>query len=502
MVIKESKLNTSGRMKVYMLVLLLVGVIGHLLYITAHSVNLEWAFFHVAKQLPIDGGSNNLSLYWHVEANPLGYPMAVALLAKLLHLPVTQAVARVPAVLGYIFIVLSGFLLHRKTNFSERQSLWWVALITFCPLIWIYTGSSTADIFPLGLLCLSLATCYLSRNRNFYLILASLIYGLSLICKFHGGLFALGFVYLLFINAEEKSWKLFLRALLVFAIPGLLVVGTYFYIIYQKYNIFILPHYYANMYTPSLGHSVINFVNYCSYLAMLLGPMALLPLMDCIKHFDWKKQIYLFGAFFSIAVVITLMVHARYGEMNFGGLDYILPAQALNLFNIISLFLFFIIMFHVFYFRKVNQKVSALLILTVIPYLILSSLVRPSQRYLMFLLPIIFLYVIIGVKLKSNIVKFVVSATVVFFIVTLAPELSYRLSEAKATGSVEKWLIRHAMMKHTDVKVLSGSYYDLYKSETKKWKVVLQKSPPPAYEFQYPVVMFGKKIKAYYVVRI
>lgn len=491
-----------NKYKVLALFCVLAGVVGHLLYIAMPTTNLEWVFVEASKSILNPSYAIGMQSYWFNEANPLGYSLVIAGVSKIMHLSPSLIIARGVSLFGYVLILLAAYLWHcQSKQMSVKQMCWWVWLVTLNPMLWIYTGTASADIFPLGLLMLSVSICYVSRNRAGYLILSSLIYGASLSVKYHGGLFVFAFLYIIYLNANKKISLSLVRSLFVFSLPGLVVLAGYFVYLYLSFHVLVITSKFGHIYTPSLVNFVTNFVSYSSFLMLSLGPLSLMPLIVSADHHTKKQNIVLCVVLLVFMAVAPFAFDHRQGEMNYGAFDYILPQYFFKLINVAGIALFVVLVYQAIFSREDGRNSRVLFLLTILPYIAICSLVRPSQRYLMFLQPVMYLYFI---YISRNIrwAKWFVVASVILFVAGIVPSVVYRSARGHAEENVYHWLIQHKLLETTNPGFLSGRYGFPFRNHKKKWVVVTRRIAPKRFIYEEKMTLMGHLITNYYVVPV
>ena len=144
-----------------------LSVILHAFYINTPFVNLEYVFAQATQSLldPETGMSN----YFSMQANPLGYVWFSTLFHFLMGEPEGFWSYRLASVSGLVAILGAGavFTSSLKPDHNKEFHLW-CALVTFSPLIWLFSGRATADILPVGLLLLSFALVFKSEAKPVY----------------------------------------------------------------------------------------------------------------------------------------------------------------------------------------------------------------------------------------------------------------------------------------------------------------------------------------------
>jgi hypothetical protein len=175
-----------------------------------------------------------------------------------------------------------------------------------------------------------------------------------------------------------------------------------------------------------------NFFRYVTYSFTILGPVLIYIVYLIFKN---NKKINLipkiiFFALVSFLISFFLKSNIDQGEMNFGPFDSILNIKFIFFINFFIIFLIFFFFYEVFFFSNKTNKILSILFFLLV--LTLSILIyRPTQRYLIYILPIIF-YLISNFLIKNiSIKKLIVLLTVNFFYYSVINETQYYVQKKK-----------------------------------------------------------------------
>ncbi|MBU1077444.1 MAG: glycosyltransferase family 39 protein [Spirochaetes bacterium] len=500
--IEEVKKNSA------VLFTLLLGVILHIVYMNTPLINYEWSFLEVVRSLTDPSYSAGFVKYWQVQANPIGYSIITAFFVKIFNMDVSYWVMRLPSLTGLILIILSGFIIYKELQFDKKTGgfFYWTALIIFSPMIWIFSGRATADVFPVGLLCLSFAMCLEGKRSVFYYLISSLCLGLAIIVKYNSGLFVFGLLYLVFVNNKEKINKALIFKIFLLASLSSIIVAGYLYYSYSVHNVLIMPAVYAQrVFKTTRGLFYTNFVNYISFIGLLLGPIGLGVVINILLKINKKGKIIYLSAI-GIFVLLSLISFSRSaGEMNYGSFDFLLPRTVLLMINLMGAVIFISLFFHLIYHAvKERSKISIFFLFSVVPYLIMISFSRPAQRYLLYLLPFLIFYTIFFIKTDKKILKWLVVLTLIPFIIASGVSTHYQISKARAAENMVEWIQKKDLMNDVYPDYLyihGGHHFPLPDKKPKKYTVIEStKDPEKKIIHKEEVRIFGKLLMSFYLI--
>jgi len=214
------------------------------------------------------------------------------------------------------------------------------------------------------------------------IILAGVLMGLASILKYH----VLSLLIFLFALQYFRARHLRQWAIPVY-VTGIATVllGVYLVQMHSTFGFWVTPERFQNTHRLSLSGSISNFVTYAGYLVMLSAPLSLVfPGIQRICRQYWKTII------FSTIILFSAGVYGLQdnGEMNLGPLDRWIPqAFILGVFSLLAVCCI-ISLFPRSKDGGVGSQTEIALKYTVLTILLVFSLSRPAQRYLLILLPL------------------------------------------------------------------------------------------------------------------
>ena len=415
--------------------------------------NLEYVFPMAARGLSDITNSDLINAYWGDQANPLGYSLILASIFRAIGYHEWFWLARVPAIFGAIFIILSGFILLRAQNLPGRRHFYlWSLLIVCSPMIIAYSTSATADVLPVGLLMLSIA--YFSKSilvNRFEQVFSSLLFGLAVITKYNAAYFGLFFVFLIFLRARSSKnpFKLWLTQVTIyFSLPAV-IVGAYVWWSNSRFDVFI---------STRLDQARPNFTNLVGWVQTLGKYLSFLGLFCCVipifaavrqGGISKFKPRYVF-----VLAVLTvfgwlLSKPLPVGEMDFGQ-GFSLGASIVRILEIFG-FINGVAILQIGWYRiRAKNRLTQVLMAGLVPYLILISASRPTQRYLIFVLPIVLIVLIQALdEVPKKLQYFAVGSTALGFAAVSLLGMSYLTSQGNASEEMAVWVEDNNLISQT-----------------------------------------------------
>ena len=136
--------------------------------------------------------------------------------------------------------------------------------------------------------------------------------------------------------------------------------------------------------------------------------------MTYVKAINFKKLlINLIFILLLFYLSINFSIISTIGEMDFGFLNKYIPAYLFQFIIYCSLFFSLLMIFDLIKYSKLLSGKNISLIIFILSYILLLSILRPAQRYLLFIIPFIYISYSLSYKIKLyNIIFY-------FFITTI-----------------------------------------------------------------------------------
>ena len=362
---------------------ILVTFILHLVLINLYPVNFEFTFSEGAKYL-INFDKQIVKDYFFDQANTFFYSLIVGLVNKIFPLENTLLYTRLLSASSYFFL---GFAFINLFSYFKIKFKCHYFLIFFFlnPMIWTYGYRGIPDLFSASLALYSFSRILiLGNNINFKIYLNYFLLSVS-ICIKPFSLIYLGLIILL----DYKNNIFFIMKKYFFLIIFTLFMPIlYFLIIKTNFNFYLVPPRFSNMIIFGYGNIFAIIVGYFIFIAI-----SAFPFTFSFNFFSEKKNVVIF--FFCSLVLFFYFFKHDLGnaELNFGFLDKLVSVNLIYIFALLLFFFFFTYLKNV-----IRNKINYKLIFIIFFYILILSLTRPSQRYIINILPILFLFMLLNLK--------------------------------------------------------------------------------------------------------
>lgn len=416
-------------------------------------INLEYAFPMAAQGLSDLTESALIDAYWSNQANPLGYSLFLAAIYKLVGYHDWFWLARLPSIIGCGLIIVAGSIVFRSKSSSQRQNfLLWSTLVILNPMIIAYSTAATADILPVGLLMMSIALILgKAGSRILVQLFSAVLFGLSLVSKYNSVYFGLLFVlsfYLVALKTQDQ-FSLSLKRICRFLLIPATILGAYLLWSYLRFDVFISNR--LDLHRPDFLNVVGWVQTFGKYTAFLGLFCCSIPIVIIIKQIGFSKisskQLIISSLFLGIGWYLSKPMSE--GELNFGGGFFLgLPAaRIIETFGFINGVAIFQIAWR--QMRRGN-RLTQVLMAGLGPYLILISASRPTQRYLIYAIPIVLLILVEALDELPKKVKYLtVGSTALGFAAVSLLGMSYLTSQGYASEEMAVWVEENNLISQT-----------------------------------------------------
>src|SRR5271165_5851937 len=400
-------LTTSQTRSTFLVIL--IAILLHLSLLWLPGINLEWVFADGAKYFeshdPI-----LLKHYFLMQANTLGMPLLASVLHRLLPFLDQNEVLRLFSASSFSFLGYSLLMLHSLLERDYNPALL-LAVVFFNPLIWTFGGRGTADLFPAALALFAVTLFWLPNSSPVRLALAIVIFGVAITLKYHAALL-LPLVGLEILTRPGANTR---KALIhIGGIVTLILVIPLFYVLLVKrvYGFWFAPPKFRTIHEANLSliSVIMNLIGYAAYLSLLLLPYSASAV--------WKRINTARKAPITLVAALVIFIAGAHGvrvgtEMRFGPLDaYISPRIYSGLFLVFAAI--FVLLSKDILLDAATPSARRYLLcmfLGVMIYVVILALTRPAQRYLLFVLPLSYFFVM--TKRRSG--KYITGATILVY---------------------------------------------------------------------------------------
>ena len=414
------------------------------------TYNLEWYFSELSKYFYDKEYYFDIRLFKQNQANTTFYSLLLSPLNFVSNLNHDQiSIMRFFNFVPFFILVLI-FYKNNILNFENKTFL--LFLILLCPIINIYSFRIYPDFLSATFCWLSLIFL-INKKKNssvFMFIISFLLKPVSMIIF----PIILGIIYY---SKENKKQKIKL-------IIKFLFLTTFIYFFYiLNFEKIIFSSYYQNTYVQlNLIKPVLNFLYYFNYATILISPALFFLILEIINIYKKNyKKVFLFVITIILLSLILLKFSFQNGEMNYGYLNKFLINNYITFiiifFNTLISLLFVIICLN-------DKKIKPLFIGYLVCLIILSILVsRPAQRYLIYLLPLLFYIVIELYHNKTKYLKISLLIYMVFFSFVNYGQKIFQINNLKSTNNIIKFIDQKKLFGQTHPGLAYHSHGYLFK---------------------------------------
>ena len=464
---------------------ILLSLFFHILFINLHPVNLEELFLYAADNL---GSKADLEFYFKYQANTLLYSSILHSLSKPLYFIELNALSKLISCSGYIFLGIAIYILRKNSYINLNHDLIFL-LIVINPLIWSFGYRGTPDFISLAI-----GFCGLSFALDKNKILTKfgyIILGLSIALKPHSIIFLI-FLILKKIdfskNIIENIYKNYLNAILVISIPTLFFVGNYI-----KYDFFLLNDNLQNNHSLSLESIIPNLISYLGILTIFCFPIFFYIVIQDILRKNYL--IFKYGFIYILIFLPISLILNFDGEIFLGFLANVIDKR---LYIFLLVILSFPPMFYLFKLFNNNKDLEKLIILSSLTFVFLLSLSRPSDRYIIFLIP--FIIILFRNELQS---KALIFFYLIFNFIIVSIIFLNQYTNSTLTKNIKKSLVEKKIQYNTDLGNLfvhSPVFKNKFgKSQDFKFKLYMYKKKVSIHDECVQIFSFNK---CYSIVKI
>ena len=408
----------------------------HLLFLNFNPVNFEFSFSEGAKYI-YSYDKNIIKDYFFNQANTFVFPIFVGIIDSILFINNTLITARLLSASSYVFLAL-GFLNVFKYYKIKVSISNFLIFFFLNPLIWTYGHRGIPDLFAVSLAFYSFSNIlYYESEKTILNYINFFLLGFS-ICLKPFCLIYLGLIFLLKFNKNliinfKKYYLLYLVSL---SLPII-----YFYLIKSNFDFYLIPKKFSSEVSFLKGGFFNNFFGYFIFLSIFIFPITFK-----------RKFINKVNIFVVLILIIPMSFYFHFltnspsTELNFGFLSKIFDVRIIIFFGLTSLFIFFLYLID-------NKTQNLEFFFVVFIYIFILSFTRSSQRYLIPILPIAFMFFLINMKLlKLEIFFFLIS--LIYIILNFFISINFYLN-----SSINKEIIEYLTNKDIIGKTLPGPLY-------------------------------------------
>ena len=378
----------------------------HLIFIYLDPINDEYIFYSGADFINTNS-KEIIKVFFDYNANTLGFSYLIFLISKILNFEDYYTIGKLISLSGYIILYFGLQNFAKFIELREKEKVYVLLIIFFCPLIFTYGFRATPDFFS-STLAFYACSKLIRHNSLLKTIIFYILIAISVIIKPFNGIVLL----MIFLcNLKLINNNLFIKQNLTGLIFFGIITSGFFFLNYTNYG-FIFN-------APQWQSTDINFENYFENIIYYFGYINLYIIPFTFKFFlNFKFKRYDLFILFVITFFVTLILFINWNDKFFGELNFGRLSQYVNL-SLFKIFLglgatYFIFYFYVKY--KITKNIIYLnLFVFVFIYIAIMSFFMPAQRYTLILIP--FLYM---VALKETNSKFLnISTILLYFLINI-----------------------------------------------------------------------------------
>ena len=463
----------------------IVTIILHLISFNFFPINYEFTFSEGAKFFDLFEKKYS-DFYFQNQANTIFYSFIINLIDRItLDFFDNLMIARLISFTSYIFLILG--LLYNFKLFKIKKNLYSLIIIFFLfnPIIWILSFRSSPDLisFSLGFYSSSLLVY---KYKNIILRKISLILlGISITLKPFACIYLL---YLIIFIRNKPSIKTLKKYFIDFII--LIIIPIIYYVsVKYHFGFYLLSDsfYSDHALKKNILNILQNLIGYLCFLSIFVFPLSL-SLQIKLNYKIFLS--YIFFIFFGV-------YHFNFfelGELDFGFFGLYFNDNVFLIISFSLLFIFFLKIFEIINHKKEN-KINIKLITIVIFFIIILSLSKPVQRYLIFILPII-MFLIVKNSETKKIKSLLIIGICIYLPINLMSFLNF-YSTSKFYNQIFLILKSKNIEKMIDFKTLDHTLGFLYLDNKSKKKFYITREPGN-YFLKFEDNFFGLK-RIYYL---
>lgn len=474
----------SNKYNIY--IFFFIYLVLHIYLIDNFPINFEFTFSEFSKFFK-NYDYSVIDEYFLSQANTLAFPFLAGLISNIIDTENSLYITRFLSLLSYPFLFFG--LLNFSKYYKFKINLFLIVLFFLNPLIWVFGYRGTPDLISvsIGFYGLSCLWKLEFKKRNF---IYSILISLSIVLKPHCFIFGI----LLFLHYLKKKKKNFFnKFLFLLSIIPLLVI-LFFLINYKLFGFFLYSNNYQDALSLNFSNFFNNFLSYLGFLYLFLFPISL--------FFISYKKIYIKIIIYFIIYISGYLFLKLNSEMNLGSLTYLLGEK-----NLSGLVLCFALvgLFHLknLILREKNKRYQLIynpLFITIIIYILILSFFRPVQRYLIVIIPIVYLTFFINyeLKFKKRLIVHILVLIFINYVLTLNSSLN-----AKISSKIADYLIKNNINNETQLGPINAHANFIIKNKNKEkiYYLTSEIDETSKYEQKFHVSFFNIINKNLYLVK-
>lgn len=390
--------------------LLVIGIFGRLPFASAPFVNLEY-FYHQSAELIASGMGFQAALQHLFQGfnNPLGSVLAIAAAQNLFGS--SEWTSRLPSMLSWLICVGVVYIAALKV-WSPWEGALSATIMGFSPLFWVYGGIAYPDVPFTALTTIAMLVSAVASYRHSQTqhLLAAALLGFATLIRYNGILFYPVIAVMVMLAARSKtsanvgsSWFLeTLKVWFLYAIVSGIIIIPYLLWTRQVYGVILRTGFVRVSSNEMVFHvlaAVPRLGAYLIWLGAFTLPMVPIVLRELFSLFPRQNIVRVAGYMLLVNTVMVAAVHQLmigypdlFGEMQLGWMERLLPLWPLLIVKFCLLCAGEIVLTALIVWGRVRLWPNRCLALWVLIPLLAHSFYRGTQRYSIFILPPLAMY--------------------------------------------------------------------------------------------------------------
>jgi hypothetical protein len=359
--------------------------------------------------------------------------------------------------------------------------------------VWIFGGRGTADFFPAALALFGLSLFWDKRQKPGILALAAFIFSIAIILKYHTAIL-LPLIWLEALTRPNIKYKETVLRMGAITAAVSIMPAIYVYAVQHRFGFWLISPAFQSTFRVNVTPSFVltNFISYAGYLALLLLPLSLLPVWNHMRARSGAIKL------FAVAAVLFLAGYGLIepnGEMNFGPLDAYFNTRVVGGAFCLCAGLFFLVLIDGLSAIRADRETFRIFFcaaLGITIFIGVLSFTRPAQRYLLFVLPLVYFFLAPALAGKKRVAAIVVALWVVINIYIMLNQYATGQAVAELTQKITD----SGLIDVTDPGAIDGhigNRFPVNTSRDKKYIVVAGKNPAQ--------ILFAESMPAPFVYR-
>lgn len=390
--------------------------LGHIPFMFAPYVNLE-SWYAGAAKLVCQGNFVEGAKYLEtIIANPISSVIGIVPFYKLFGVSEfsTRLFSLICGILAIIVVYSLG-----KRFFSNKIAVLAALITALNPIFWLYSALVGSDIPFLFITSLAMLFFFIGLQTKFfwYHVLSGIFLGFAFLFKFNAMAFIpVIFLCLLFSPSKQHLKTSFLTLFMLYMLLIAGIVSPLLWWINANLGHFLSSDYNQAVYLADNSWWIMIVMRLANcwgnllWIGIYTGPLLFFVYLVFLRKLGLKRGIAFSVLLYVLCLFFVPLIDgfSYLTEVNAGWLEYICNKQALlfikaffsfgGLLTCLGLFLWGIEP------KNQNRKYLMIWFFTI---LLLHSFIRPTQRYLLFILPPLYLYLadLIVVKFQKGVVR-------------------------------------------------------------------------------------------------